>query len=208
MEIPATRTVNTRIFAALLLVVAILAFIGVNAYSRGNAIGGSPNTTVTDSSSNSDHSVTTTNTSLSPVTTTTTTSASTGSSTTTESSSSVDANLSASSTGNACFTNGYNSNVSIISSYYYECSATLSGNQSIKQLMLRSSALYGNFELGLNSSRSITVTITESGIVVFSKTGTFIQYSGVVSQNELMGISMTNAAASNSTYQLGLDFRS
>ncbi len=141
---------------------------------------------------------------------TTTTSSLTSTSTTTSISSSTftstSLTVSASSTGNPCFVNGYNSDIPVINAIYWECGATLQGSQSIKQNIFRSSELFGAFTLTLNASQRITLTVMEDGIVVFSQSGTNITYSGTANQDESMYVSVSNSETSLTTYMLGIDW--
>jgi hypothetical protein len=116
--------------------------------------------------------------------------------------------IGAQSVNNTCFIQNYNSSINTISSAYYECSATLNGDQSIKQFVLRSTQLYGSFTVSINASQSISELVVENGAVVYIESGTSNKYSGTIPQGELMSITITNSASSLTTYELGIDWTS
>jgi hypothetical protein len=105
-----------------------------------------------------------------------------------------------------CFVNGYDSNITIINAIYWECGATLRGHQSIKQNIFGSSELFGTFVITVNASQTITVKIVENGVVVFSKSGTSIRYSGSATQSEPMYITVSNSKSTTTPYRLGIDW--
>jgi len=114
--------------------------------------------------------------------------------------------VSASSTGNRCFVNGYDSNITTINSIYWECGATLKGGQSIKQNIFRSTQLTGAFTISINASQAVTVKIEVNGVIVFSQTGTTIKYSGIASNSESMYFTVSNSEKSDTTYEFGIDW--
>jgi hypothetical protein len=147
-----------------------------------------------------------TTTSASSISSSSSTSTSSTTSTSVSISSSTSLSVTSSSTGNACFVNGYDSGITVINSIYWECAATLQGSQSIKQNIFRSSELFGSFTITVNSSQMITVIVAENGVVVFTKTGTSISYSDSVTQNEPMYITVSNSESSATSYSLGIDW--
>lgn len=116
----------------------------------------------------------------------------------------------ATSTGNECFVNGYDSQIPVINAIYWECGATLQGGQTIKQNIFRSSELYGSFTLTVTtSSNPVTLVVYENGVSVFSETGMSITWSSTqgVTQNEPMYITIANSEPSNTTaYTLAIDW--
>ncbi len=163
----------------------------------------------TTTSSTSKSTTTTTSTSQTTTSASSTTSSTSTKSTTTTStitSTSTSLTVTASSVGNACFVNNYDSNIITINAIYWECGATLQGSQSIKQNIFRSSELYGSFTLSVNASQTITIMIVANGDVIFSKTGTSITFSGSVTQNEPMYVTISNSEATDTSYKLGIDW--
>jgi hypothetical protein len=117
-----------------------------------------------------------------------------------------DVPLVASSTNNACFVNGYNDSIVVDNGVYYSCSASLRGNQSIKQNIFRSFLLYGNYSLSVNASKTVTVSIAQEGVVVYSGSGGSISYIGQIGQNEPMYVMVKNSETTYTNYTLGIDF--
>jgi len=112
-----------------------------------------------------------------------------------------------SSTGNACFVNGYNAQIPVINVIYWECGATLQGGQTIKQNLFLSSELFGSFTLTVTASNPLTLKVFENGVKVYSQKGTSISWSGSINQNEPLHITIKNSEASSSTtYQLAIDW--
>jgi len=116
--------------------------------------------------------------------------------------------VSASSTGNQCFVNGYNSQIPVINAIFWSCTATLQGGQSIKQNIFRSPELSGPFTLTVTASDAVTVVVFVNGVQVFSQTGTSISFTtGNATPDEPMYVTITNSQATTATsYTLSIDW--
>jgi hypothetical protein len=111
-----------------------------------------------------------------------------------------------SSTNNDCFVNSYNDTIVVDNAIYYGCSARLLGNQSIKQNVFRSTPLYGNYSLSINSTQSLTLTVVENGVTVYTGSGGSISYKGQIGQNEPMYVVVKNSERTSTDYSLEVDF--
>jgi len=116
--------------------------------------------------------------------------------------------VSAESDNNTCVAHNYNSSINTINAIYYECSATLVGNQSFKEFMIRSSQLNGTFDLSVNGSQTVQVQVVENGTTIYSQSGTFVKYTGNAPTGEILSVTVTNSEASLTSYKLGLDWTS
>jgi hypothetical protein len=112
----------------------------------------------------------------------------------------------ASSLNNTCFENAYNPVIVIVSGILYGCSATLNGNQTLKQNMFRAYELYGPYSLSVNSTQPVLASVVENGATVFTGRGAAIFYKGNVSENAPMSVTLTNSETTSTSYKLTLDF--
>ncbi len=112
----------------------------------------------------------------------------------------------ASSVNNACFVNGYNDSIAYDNGVYYNCFATLTGYQSIKQNIFRSYLLYGGYSIRINASQTISATIVQNGAVTFTSSGNEISYSGTLSEYEAMSVTVTNYESTPTSYNVTIDF--
>jgi hypothetical protein len=199
---------RTRTNVVIAVVVIVIASTGVAIYATSSS-----RTSVSSRVTRiSTISYTTSNTTITSIKSTqTVTSTRTGSSLslTTSSSSATFVSLTSESVNNTCIIHSYNSSINSINAIYYECSATLNGDQSFKEFILRPTQLNGTFDLSVNGSQSIQVQVVDvNGTTLFSDNGTSVTYNGNAAPGELFGVVVTNSESSLTVYQLGLDWTS
>ena len=125
-------------------------------------------------------------------------------------STSTETTVSKSSVSNLCFVNNYDDNITFINSIYFECSANLQPNQSIKQNVLGSAfsspQLVGQYVVSINASQSVSIVIVENGTTVFTESGTRINYTGNIASGGSMYFTITNEETTMNVYEFGIDF--
>jgi hypothetical protein len=199
METPMKRK-KTIITAAIVIIALVGAYLALQNVHVAQ--------TTSQTTTTSYHA--TTSSSLTGSTSNTATSSVFSSTTKSTSSASIATTLSNSSIYNLCFINNFDDNITFINSIYYECSANLSVNQSIKQNVLgpafSSPQLHGEYVVSINASYTVSVTIVQNGTTVSNESGTSISYTGNIAPGESMYFTITNEGTFMNTYEFGISF--